>query len=228
MIESIIPFIVECEKLKSVSRRINPVATDRRENSAEHSWTLALLATSLFPKACPQINQNRVLKMILIHDIVEIDAGDTFCYADRPDKAECEQRAAARIFGLLPAPLSSEFMELWLEFEACDTKESAFANALDRLLPLIQNYHNGGQSWRENGVTYEQAYSRNEVIRRAATACSIRRTRPVRRRSPIKSPHDSPNSHSEGFRGTLGFRQKPSAGRFRQRTTTKTRLRRWQ
>lgn len=106
--------------------------------------------------------------MILIHDIVEIDAGDTFCYSDRPDKAECEQRAAERIFGLLSSPLSEYFMDIWMEFEACETKESRFANALDRLLPLIQNYHNGGQSWRENGITYEQAYARNEVIRKGS------------------------------------------------------------
>lgn len=168
MIETIIPFIIECEKLKSVLRRTNPVALDRRENSAEHSWTLALLAISLFPVADPGMDQNRVLKMILIHDIVEIDAGDTFCYSDRPDKGQCELRAAERIFGMLPTTLSAQFMELWLEFEACDTKESAFANALDRLLPLIQNYHNGGQSWRENGITYEQAYARNEVIRKSS------------------------------------------------------------
>lgn len=168
MIDSIVPFIVECEKLKSILRRTNPVATDRRENSAEHSWTLALLAISLLPKIDPAIDQNRVLKMLLIHDIVEIDAGDTFCYSDRPDKLECERRAADRIFGLLPPLLANEFVEIWLEFEECDTRESTFANALDRILPLIQNYHNGGQSWRENGITYEQAYSRNEVIRKSS------------------------------------------------------------
>ena len=168
MIESIVPFIVESEKLKSILRRTNPVAIDRRENSAEHSWTLALLAVSLFPSIDPAVDQNRVLKMILIHDLVEIDAGDTFCYAVRPDKQECERRAADRIFGLLPPPLAREFMELWLEFEECDTRESTFANALDRLLPLIQNCHNGGQSWRENGVTYEQAFSRNECIRKGS------------------------------------------------------------
>lgn len=168
MIESVIPFIVECEMLKSILRHTSPVATDRRENAAEHSWTLALLAISLLPNIDPSIDQNRVLKMILIHDIVEIDAGDTFCYTARSDKLECERHAAERIFGLLPSSLAEEFKGLWLEFEGCGTRESAFANALDRLLPLIQNYHNGGQSWRENGITYEQAYSRNEVIKKGS------------------------------------------------------------
>ncbi len=165
MIEDVIPFIVECEKLKSVLRRTNPVATDRRENSAEHSWTLALLAISLFPTCDPFLDRLRVLKMLLIHDLVEIDAGDTFCYAVRPDKAACERLAAERIFGLLPCGLSEEFLALWHEFEASETKESTFANALDRLLPLIQNYNNNGQSWKEHGITFDQAYSRNQIIR---------------------------------------------------------------
>ena len=165
MIESTIPFIVECEKLKSVLRRTKPIATDRRENSAEHSWSLALMATTLFPTADPSIDRLRVLKMLLIHDLVEIDAGDTFCYTDRPDKAACELRAAERVFGLLPYELFDEFMGLWHEFEASETKESTFANALDRLLPLIQNYTNNGQSWKEHGITFEQAYARNQIIR---------------------------------------------------------------
>ena len=165
MIETIIPFIVECEKLKSVLRRTTPVEMERRENSAEHSWSLALMAVSLFPTADPSLDQLRVVKMLLIHDIVEIDAGDTYCYDTRPDREACERLAAERIFGLLPGGLSQEFMRLWYEFEANESKESAFANALDRLLPLIQNFHNGGRSWLENGITYEQAYSRNQVIR---------------------------------------------------------------
>src|SRR5688572_12546734 len=114
-----------------------PVATERRENSAEHSWTLALMAMSIFPQADPALDQLRVLKMLLIHDLVEIDAGDTFCYAIRPDKAVREQLAAERLFGLLPEEPAKEFLDLWSEFEALETKESTFANALDRLLPLI-------------------------------------------------------------------------------------------
>lgn len=165
MIETIMSFIVECDKLKSVLRRTTPVAVDRRENSAEHSWSLSLMAISLFPTADPSLDQLRVLKMLLIHDVIEIDAGDTYCYDTRADKESCERLAAERIFGMLPGELSHEFMELWNEFEAAESKESAFANALDRLLPLIQNFHNGGRSWMENGITYEQAYSRNLSIR---------------------------------------------------------------
>jgi putative hydrolase of HD superfamily len=168
MIETVIPFIVECEKLKSVLRRTKPVDTDRRENSAEHSWSLALMAISLFTAVDPSLDQLRVLKMLLIHDIVEIDAGDTYCYDTRPDKEACERLAAERIFGLPQGGLSQEFMDLWKEFEANESRESTFANALDRLLPLIQNFHNGGRSWVENGITYEQAYSRNQVIRKGS------------------------------------------------------------
>ncbi|WP_309382816.1 HD domain-containing protein [Cerasicoccus frondis] len=168
MIEAIIPFIVESEKLKSVQRRTKAVAHDRRENSAEHSWSLALAAITLFPASNEPLDQVRTLKMLLIHDLVEIDAGDTYCYDIRPDKAESEHRAAERIFGLLPADLTSEFMELWLEFEACDSPEAKFANALDRLLPLIQNYQNNGQTWLEHGIVYEQVYARNESIRDAS------------------------------------------------------------
>lgn len=167
MIESVVPFIVECEKLKSVLRRTKPVATDRRENSAEHSWSLALLAITLFPDASPSLDRLRVLKMLLIHDLVEIDAGDTFCYADRPDKAEAERRGAERLFGMLPDGLAAEFTGLWVEFEGAETEEAAFANALDRLMPLIQNVHNGGQSWLEHGITYEQVFARNRMIGRA-------------------------------------------------------------
>lgn len=170
MIADIIPFILECEKLKSVQRRTMVVGTDRRENSAEHSWSLTLLAIGLFPQMEVPLDQLRVLKMLLIHDIVEIDAGDTFCYTVRADKAECEQLAADRLFALLPAELSQEFMALWHEFEAGETPEAAFANALDRMLPLIQNLNNNGQSWREHGITYEQVVERNGVIHRSSPA----------------------------------------------------------
>jgi len=170
MLENVIPFIVECEKLKSVLRRTKVVGTDRRENSAEHSWSLALLAMALFPHMPASLDQLRVLKMILLHDIVEIDAGDTFCYAVRPDKVECEQRAADRIFALLAPEVAADFMALWHEFEAGETPEAAFANALDRMLPLIQNLNNNGQSWREHGITWKQVHERNIVIARSSPA----------------------------------------------------------
>jgi putative hydrolase of HD superfamily len=160
----IIPFILECEKLKTVERRTYPTGLTRRENSAEHSWSLALLAMTLIPSVDPTLDALRVLKMLILHDIVEIDAGDTFCYGDQGDKAEREQRAAERIFGLLPAPLAEDFAALWEEFEEGSTKEAAFANAMDRAMPLLQNFSNSGQSWREHGVSYEQVIARNGWI----------------------------------------------------------------
>jgi putative hydrolase of HD superfamily len=170
MLETVIPFIIECEKLKSILRRTEVVGTGRRENSAELSWSLALLAMGLFPHMPASLDQLRVLKMVILHDIVEIDAGDTFCYAVRLDKGECEQAAADRIFALLPPRLCADFMGIWHEFEAGETPEAAFANALDRLLPLIQNLNNNGQSWREHGVTWKQVMERNVVIAKSSPA----------------------------------------------------------
>ncbi len=168
MIDSVIPFIVECEKLKAVERRTQPAGLDRRENSAEHSWSLALLAMALAADTDPGVDQLRVIKMLVIHDIVEIDAGDTFCYADRPDEAAAEELAAARIFALLPCEVAAEFTGLWREFALGETGEARVARALDRLLPLVQNHHNGGGSWREHEVTLDQTLERNACIGRAS------------------------------------------------------------
>ena len=159
-IASIIRFILECDKLKAVERRTIPAGLTRRENSAEHSWSLALLAMVLIPSIDPSLDSLRVLKMLIVHDIVEIDAGDTFCYADQAGKEEREQVAAERIFGLLPPEASGELMELWREFEEGTSKEAAFANAMDRILPLLQNHANGGGSWIEHGISLEQVLGR--------------------------------------------------------------------
>lgn len=161
---NVIPFILECEKLKAIERRSYPVGMKRRENSAEHSWSLALMAMTLIPTVDPTLDALRVLKMLILHDIVEIDAGDTFCYADQGDKAEREQLAAKRIFGMLPTELESEFTTLWEEFEEGATKEAAFANAMDRTMPLLQNLSNQGRSWIEHGVSIEQVLGRNRKI----------------------------------------------------------------
>ncbi len=133
-------FLIESEKLKEVLRRSSPVGMSRRENSAEHSWTLALMAMTLAEHANAAVDLGRVLRMLLLHDLVEIDAGDTFCYdaAGNATKAERECRAAERIFGLLPEDQAREFRELWEEFEEGTSAEAAFANAVDRLMPLIQ------------------------------------------------------------------------------------------
>ena len=161
-----IKFLVESEKLKSILRRNSPINSERRENSAEHSWSLALMAVVLAGHANQPPDLLRVLKMVLIHDIVEIDAGDTYAFdtAANATKADRENRAAERIFGLLPAGQAAEFRELWQEFESGVSREAAFANALDRLMPLIQNFHNCGKSWREHGVISEQSLGRSRPI----------------------------------------------------------------
>jgi len=161
-----IQFLVESEKLKAVFRRNSPVNNERRENSAEHSWSLAIMAIVLAGHANGQPDLLRVLKMVLIHDIVEIDAGDTdaFDAAGNATKADRENRAAERIFNLLPAVQAAEYRGLWQEFESGVSPEAVFANALDRLLPLIQNFYNGGKSWREHGVTSQQSLNRSRPI----------------------------------------------------------------
>jgi putative hydrolases of HD superfamily len=167
-----IQFLIETEKLKAILRRNSPINTERSENSAEHSWSLALMAIVLAGHANQQTDLLRVLKMVLIHDIVEIDAGDfdAFDTAGHATKADCENRAAERIFNLLPASQAVEFRELWQEFESRVSPESVFANALDRLMPLIQNFHNAGKSWRERGVTSRQSLDRSRPIGDASSA----------------------------------------------------------
>ncbi len=151
-------FIREIDKLKGVLRRSYIMDGSRRENSAEHSWHLALMALTLAEHANEPVDVSRVVKMVLIHDIVEIDAGDTFLYDQEGNatKADREQRAAARIFGLLPDPQQDELTALWQEFEARETADSRFANALDRLMPLLHNYYNQGKPWQAHGVTRDQ------------------------------------------------------------------------
>jgi putative hydrolases of HD superfamily len=165
MLHSALQFILECDKLKAIERRSRPVGMARRENSAEHSWSLALMAMTLAPAVDPTLDLLRIMKMLVLHDIVEIDAGDTFCYADQTGKAEREQAAADRIFGMLPAERAAEFMALWQEFEATTTPEASFANALDRMMPIIQNHANQGASWQENDVRAEQVLARAEFVR---------------------------------------------------------------
>ena len=139
-------FLLELDRLKSVFRQSRLIHTDRMENSAEHSWHLAMLAVVLAEYAAEDIDLVRVVKMALIHDIVEIDAGDTYIYDEqaRREKARLEQQAAERIFGLLPKQQAAELRTLWEEFEAKQTPEARFAGALDRLQPLLLNYHTAG------------------------------------------------------------------------------------
>lgn len=157
-------FILEIDRLKSVYRRTYLVDGTRSENSAEHSWHLALMAMVLAEHANKPLDVGKVIKMVLIHDIVEIDAGDTYIYDDQGDKAEREQEAAARIFGLLPPDQEREFRELWEEFEGGETPEARFASALDRFMPQLHNYHTQGRSWKEHGITAERVLERNVEI----------------------------------------------------------------
>lgn len=159
-------FIIETDKLKSILRRTGLMDGSRRENSAEHSWHLALMALVLAEHANESIDMVRVVKMLLVHDVVEIDADDTFCYdtAGMADKEARELRAAERLFGQLPDPQGADLMALWQEFEARQTPESRFANALDRMQPAIANYRTGGGTWREYGVTQEQVMERLSPI----------------------------------------------------------------
>ena len=161
-----IGFILELDTLKSVLRRSYLLNNTRRENSAEHSWHLSAMALVLAEHANADIDQLRVLKMLLVHDIVEIDSGDTYIYdaAGNDTKAVREQKAAQRIFGLLPDNQKLELMQLWQEFEARETPEAKFAAALDRLMPLLHNYHTEGRSWREHGITKQQVLNLNRHI----------------------------------------------------------------
>lgn len=160
-------FLREIDKLKTVLRQSLLTDGSRRENSAEHSWHLAMMAMVLAEHAPDGgLDVGRIIRMVLLHDIVEIDAGDTFAYDDKghEDKAEREERAAARLFGLLPEDQRTEFAALWREFEERATPEAKFASALDRLQPMIHNYLTEGHAWQKHGVTARQVLERNRVI----------------------------------------------------------------
>ncbi len=163
--QAIIDFILEIEKLKGVTRKVKPLGLDRYENSAEHSWQLALMAASLEQYAESPVDITHVIAMLLVHDIGEIDTGDTMAFVEGgwQERKRDELAAVTRIFGLLPEPHAGRFLALWKEFEAGDTAESRFANAVDRAMPVLLNLNNNGQSWRENGISYERVVKRVEA-----------------------------------------------------------------
>ncbi len=165
-LERQIAFIVELDKLKSVFRRSYVLGAERRENSAEHSWQAALAAMMLAEHADEAVDRERVVKMLLVHDVVEIDAGDVSVYdlEARAAKAEEEEQAAERIFGLLPDDLAGEVRALWDEFEGQETPNARFAKAIDRLLPLLHNARCGGRTWKDLGVVDSQVREVNAVI----------------------------------------------------------------
>lgn len=164
--EAKLNFLLEMEKLKAVLRRTRPVGEARFENSAEHSWQTAMAALLFMPDGLDEL---RVLKMLMIHDIVEIDTGDTFVYdeAARSDVADEEARAAQRIFGSLPDPLGSELLALWHDFENRASPEAVFAKAMDRVCPVLQNLESEPNSWAEHGISGERVLAKNAEIENA-------------------------------------------------------------
>jgi putative hydrolase of HD superfamily len=159
-------FLIEIDKLKQVMRQSPLVDGSRKENDAEHSWHLAVMAMVLAEHADEPVDICRVMMMLVIHDIVEIDAGDTFAYDDhgRKDQEERERQAADRLFALLPDDQAGDFRALWDEFEEDNTADARFARALDRLQPMTLNYLNKGGTWRQNGVTADKVLARNRPI----------------------------------------------------------------
>ena len=160
-------FLLELDRLKEVERQTLLADSSRLENSAEHSWHLAVMAVVLGGHAPPGTDLGRVATMVVLHDIVEIDAGDLYVYAPETDQAsyhKAEAAAAERIFGLLPPAQGERLRAVWEEFEDRRTTEARFARALDRLQPMLLNYRTGGQTWRAHGVTADQVLAKVELI----------------------------------------------------------------
>ncbi len=160
-------FIIEIDKLKTILRQTLLTDKSRRENSAEHSWHLAIMAGLLAEYAQGPVDVAKVMRMVLVHDIVEIGAGDTFAYdvAGNTTKADRELAAADRIFGLLPPEQGRELRELWVEFERMETIDSQYANALDRLQPALHNANTEGGTWRIHSVTHAKVMKRMEPVK---------------------------------------------------------------
>lgn len=160
ILEKEIEFVLAIDALKNVSRRNFNLDNSRRENTAEHSWQVVVFAQILYPytRNKEKIDLGRVLKMLSIHDVVEIDAGDTFLFDDKANEGKFDRElvSAKRIFGILDEPLKTEFLNLWLEFEAGETEDAIFANAVDRMIPFTLNCHNNGTSWTEANVELEK------------------------------------------------------------------------
>ena len=169
-IEKIFDFIIEIEKLKDVYRKTKPVGLDRFENSAEHSWHVCLCALMLKEYANEKINIDRVIKMLLIHDLGEIDAGDTIVYESQTKEVKEKETAGLnRIIELLPEHQQEEYKQLWEEFESAKTPESKYAKAIDRIPPLLHNLHGNGHSWKTHHISKEKVFSVNSKIEEGAT-----------------------------------------------------------
>ena len=163
-------FLVEADKMKTIMRQTLLIDKSRQENDAEHSWHFALMAMVLFEYAySPKVDMLRVLKMALIHDLVEIYAGDTFAYDDvgYEDKLKREGEAANKLFGLLPTDQGDEYRDLWEEFDEMKTPDAIYASAIDRLQPLVNNYLTDGHTWSFPGVDSTKVYKRASKIKEA-------------------------------------------------------------
>ncbi len=155
-------FIVELDKMKSTLRMTNLIKSDEREDDAQHSWHISVMAMVLEEYADKDIDISKVIKMLLIHDVVEIYAGDTFAYDTEgyKDKLDRETRSADKIFGILESDKAEEFKNLWKEFEEVKTKEALFATAMDRLQPILNNFYNDGGTWVKYKVSKDQVLKR--------------------------------------------------------------------
>ena len=162
-LEKQVKFMLELDKLKNIYRQSYVLNEDRKENDSEHSWHLAVMAFLLAEYSNKPVDVLHVMKMVLVHDVVEIDAGDTYCYDTEgyKSKAEREEKAAQRIFGILPDDQREEFYSLWREFEDCQTDDAKFAALLDRIQPMLLNYTKNGRAWTEHGIKKEQVIARN-------------------------------------------------------------------
>ena len=170
-LEQQLSLLMELDKLKAVLRRTRVRCADGRfENSAEHSWHVAMMALLLQEHANEPVDIAKVVKMLLLHDMVEIDAGDTFVYdtAAYETQQQTELEAAKRLFGMLPDDQGEALFSVWREFEAAESAEARFAMALDRLIPMLLNYHNDGQSWIENNVSKQQVMQVNQRIEKGS------------------------------------------------------------
>ena len=162
-IQDIMNFILEIDKLKAVIRKTRPSGLGRYENSAEHSWQVALAALMLQEHAAQPVDVNRVVRMLLIHDLGEIDAGDVIVYAAHdPAHLAAEREGVERLMDMLPDNMGEQYLALWDEFEAAETAEAKFAKALDRALPMLHNLKDNGHGWRENGIHKHQIEAVNK------------------------------------------------------------------
>jgi len=158
-------FIIEIDKVKNIMRKSKLFDGNRFENDAEHSWTVCIMALLLQEFSNFSVNIEKVITMLLIHDIVEIDAGDTFLYsAERKNACNKEKKAAERIFGLLEDEQKDYFLKIWQEFEDKETNDAKFATIFDRLEPLIQNYMTEGYTWKKHNITYDMIIKNNKHI----------------------------------------------------------------